>query len=30
MLEEHNKCKNIIDEIYDNVTEGVKVRNEIL
>ena len=29
MLEEYNKCKNKLGEIYYNITEGVKVRTEI-
>ena len=30
MLEEYNKCKNKLEEIYDNILEGVKVRSKIL
>ena len=30
MLEECNKCKNKLEEIYDNILEGVKVRSKIL
>ena len=29
-LEEYNKCKNILEEIYGNIAEGVKVRRKIL
>ena len=29
MLEEYNKCKNNLEEIYDNMAEGVKVRSKI-
>ena len=29
MLEEYDKCKNKLDEIYDNIAEPVKVRSEI-
>ena len=29
-LEEYNKCKNILEEIYGNIAEGVKVRSKIL
>ena len=30
MLQEYNKCKNKLEEIYDNILEGVKVRSKIL
>ena len=30
MLEKYNKCKNNLEEIYDNIAEGVKVRSKIL
>ena len=29
MLEEYNKWKNKLEEIYDNIAEGVKVRSKI-
>ena len=29
MLEEYNKCKNNLEEIYDNIAEGAKVRSKI-
>ena len=29
MLEESNKCKNKLEEIYDNIAEGAKVRSKI-
>ena len=29
MLEEYNKCKNELEEIYDNIAQGVKVRSKI-
>ena len=29
MLEEYHKCKNILEEIYDNIAEGAKVRSKI-
>ena len=29
MLEEPNKCKNKLEEIYDNIAERVKVRSKI-
>ena len=30
MLEECNKCKNKLEEIYDNIAEGIKVRSKTL
>ena len=29
MLEEYNICKNKLEEIHDNIAEGVKVRSKI-
>ena len=29
MLEEYNKCKSKLEEIHDNIAEGVKVRSKI-
>ena len=28
MLEKYKKCKNKLEEIYDNIAKGVKVRSE--
>ena len=30
MLEEHNNCKNKLEEIYNNIVEGVKVPSKVL
>ena len=30
MLKEYNKCKIKLEEIYDNIAEGVKVRSKVL
>ena len=29
MLEEDNKCRNKLKEIYDNTAESIKVRSKI-
>ena len=29
MLDEYNKCTNKLEEIYNNIAEGVKVRSKI-
>ena len=29
MLDEYNKCKNKLEEVYDDIAEGVKVRSKI-
>ena len=29
MLEKYNKCRNKLEEIYDNIAEGVQVRSKI-
>ena len=28
MLDEYNKCKNKLEEVYDDIAEGVKVRSK--
>ena len=30
MLKEYNKCQNKLEEIYDNIAEGVKVRSKFM